>query len=200
MKSLLKLLLSLFAKSLLIPIFVMLVIQRRFSSGEGCFAGCAQFVSLFPGTLGVYIRREYYKFTLSKCANNCHIGFGTIVSHPEAEIGNHVYIGAFCMIGTVTISDDVLIGSYVDILDGKEQHGISRVDIPIRLQERKIERVAIGRDCWLGNRSIVMANIGEGSVIGAGSVVVHDVEPYSVVVGNPARMVKKREGALFNSG
>ncbi|KAI1878228.1 uncharacterized protein JN550_000410 [Neoarthrinium moseri] len=52
--------------------------------------------------------------------------------------------------------------------------------------------ITIGEDCWFGGNSIVLpgVTIGQGSTIGAGSVVTKDIPPYSVAVGNPARVVK----------
>ena len=54
--------------------------------------------------------------------------------------------------------------------------------------------VVIGNDVWIGLRAIILPGviIGDGAVIGAGAVVTRDVEPYSIVAGNPARQVKKR--------
>ena len=55
--------------------------------------------------------------------------------------------------------------------------------------------MTIGRDCYLGMNVSVLwsADIGEGSVVGAGSVVVKPIPPYSVAVGVPAQVMKKRE-------
>lgn len=52
----------------------------------------------------------------------------------------------------------------------------------------------IGNDVWIGSRAIIMSGlaIGDGAVIGAGAIVTRDVEPYSIVVGSPARLVRKR--------
>lgn len=52
--------------------------------------------------------------------------------------------------------------------------------------------VRIGNDCWIGAGAIILngITIGDGSVVGAGAVVTKDVEPYSVVVGNPAHKIK----------
>ncbi len=195
-KKLSKSLLSILSKLFLLPLFIIYKFQNIFFKNERFYSDCAQLVSGIPGTIGDYIRREYYIFTLRKCSNDCHIGYRTIFSHPDAEIGRGVYIGINCMIGTVTIEDDVLIGSNVDILDGAEQHSCERLDIPIRFQDRRIVRKVIGRDCWIGNSAVVMANIGSGCVVGAGSVLVHDIEDYSIAVGNPARVIKKRSASV----
>jgi virginiamycin A acetyltransferase len=54
--------------------------------------------------------------------------------------------------------------------------------------------VAIGNDVWIGSDVIIMSGItvGDGAVLGTGSVVTTDVEPYTIVAGNPARIIKKR--------
>ena len=55
----------------------------------------------------------------------------------------------------------------------------------------------VGHDVWIGRDVIVLPKckkIGNGAIIGAGSVVTHDVEPYSIVAGNPAREIRKRFG------
>lgn len=54
--------------------------------------------------------------------------------------------------------------------------------------------VNIGNDVWIGVNALIMSGvcIGDGAVIGANSVVARDVEPYSIVAGNPARLIRKR--------
>lgn len=58
--------------------------------------------------------------------------------------------------------------------------------------------VKIGSDVWIGAQAVILAGvtIGDGAIVGAGSVVVRDVPAYSVVVGNPARVVKHRLGSV----
>lgn len=55
------------------------------------------------------------------------------------------------------------------------------------------KEIVIGPDCWIGGSAIILGGvtIGEGCTVGAGSVVTKDVEPYTVVAGNPARVIKR---------
>ena len=53
--------------------------------------------------------------------------------------------------------------------------------------------VHIGDDVWVGAGAIIMADLATGTVVGAGSVVTKATEPYSIVVGNPARKIRDRE-------
>lgn len=56
------------------------------------------------------------------------------------------------------------------------------------------ERTTIGNDVWIGTHSVVLkgVSIGDGAIVGAGSVVTKDVAPYTIVVGNPARVLRVR--------
>jgi serine acetyltransferase len=62
------------------------------------------------------------------------------------------------------------------------------------MAERALRRATIGHDVWIGYNATILGNltIGNGAVVGSMAVVTKDVEPYSIVVGNPARVVKMR--------
>lgn len=166
------------------------------SSLVGCagrtFTGWSQLFSLFPGFIGVYLRRAFYLAVLPRCGRGSVISFGTVFSHRTAEIGASAYVGVYCCLGDVTLEDDVLVGSHVSIMNGSRQHGIERLDIPVREQAGDWPRVTIGRDSWIGDRAVVMANIGNHCVVGAGSVVTKPVPDYAIVAGVPARIVGYR--------
>ncbi len=74
-------------------------------------------------------------------------------------------------------------------------HGYTDTGRPMRLQGYTPPRpVVIEDDVWIGTRAIILpgVRVGAGSIIGAGAVVTKSVPPYSIVAGNPARVVKSR--------
>jgi acetyltransferase-like isoleucine patch superfamily enzyme len=156
------------------------------------FAGCSQALSLIPGLPGVYVRRAFYRLVLPRCGPDACLSFGTVFSHPSAEIGARVYVGLYCCLGDVTLGDDALLGSNVSVINGGEQHGTTRLDVPIREQPGKWPRISVGRDSWIGDRAVVMADVGNHCVIGAGSVVTAPVPDYGIAVGVPARVIRYR--------
>lgn len=156
------------------------------------FAGWSQALSLLPGLTGVYLRWAFYKLALAECGYDACITFGTIISHPTARIGRNVYAGAFCVLGDVTLEDDVLLGSHVSIINGGAQHGIDRLDVPIREQPGSFPRVRIGQGTWIGDRAIVMADVGMHCVVAAGAVVTKPTPDYAIVAGVPAKLVRSR--------
>ena len=101
----------------------------------------------------------------------------------------------YCCLGDVTLGDDVLIGSHVSIINGGGQHGIERLDIPVREQPGEWPRVTVGEDSWIGDRAVVLANVGKHCVIGAGAVVCSPIPDYAIALGVPARVIRYRNGA-----
>ena len=73
-------------------------------------------------------------------------------------------------------------------------HNFDKMNVLIKNQGVTTKPIKVKNDVWIGSDVIILpgVTIGDGSVIGAGSVVTKDVEPYSIVVGNPARAIKKR--------
>jgi acetyltransferase-like isoleucine patch superfamily enzyme len=178
---------------LVLPLYLLYRFLEFFLKTDQPFQMSSHFLSLIPGLVGNYFRKEFYRITLARCGPDVCIEFGTIINQSTVEIGRNVYIGPRCSIGECVIEDDVLLGSNVDIISGRQQHYAFDLDVPIREQGGRLEKIVVGKDSWLGNSSVVMSNIGEKSIVAAGSVVVRDVEPFSVVAGNPARLIKKRK-------
>jgi maltose O-acetyltransferase len=105
--------------------------------------------------------------------------------------GKRVFINMNCVIldvCKVMIGDHVLIGPGVHIYAATHP-----VDASVRRKKMLGMQVTIGNDCWIGGGAIICpgVTIGEGAVIGAGAVVTRDIPPFSVAVGNPARVIKK---------
>jgi virginiamycin A acetyltransferase len=143
--------------------------------------------ALTPGFIGNYCRAAFYKLTLKECSIDTIISFGTFFSRRTASVKPFVSIGAFCVIGCVHIGDRTQIASHVEIPSGRRGH---IRDAEGRLGASVDDELVIGADCWIGASAIVMANIGDGTTIGAGTVVVKDVPAGVVAVGNPAQVVR----------
>lgn len=166
-----------------------------FGGLKGPYTFFAQALALAPGLAGDYARIAYYRLTLRRCPLGSRISFGSFFAHPESEVGEKVYIGAYCILGRCRIGDRTQIASQVQLLSGRRQHGR---DPSGRLQgadHSAFERVEIGPDCWIGAAAVVMASVGAGATIGAGAVVVKEVPPGAVAVGNPARLLSEAGGA-----
>ena len=111
------------------------------------------------------------------------------------EVGKRVYIGTGSCLHAhkgLEIGDDTLLAQNITITPYSH-----RFDDPAKTiysQGGFTKKIIIGRDCYLGmNVSLVYsADIGEGSVVGAGSVVVKTIPPFSVAVGVPAKIIRRR--------
>jgi acetyltransferase-like isoleucine patch superfamily enzyme len=174
------------------------VMLFKINKSESFFSFFGQLVSLIPGKIGSYIRINYYCRTMQKFPRKGFIGFGTFFAHPNSEIGERIYIGAYCIIGTSKIGNDTIIGSGVHILSGRHQHGFHEFNTPIQKQRGYFKKIKIGDNCWIGNGSIIMANVGRQNVIGAGSVVNKDTKDFEISAGNPAKCIRNIIGNLPN--
>ncbi len=108
--------------------------------------------------------------------------------------GNNVFVGKNCNFrANVIIKNKVMIASNVAFVGG--DHRFEKSEICMIDSGRDVfKTIIIGNDVWIGFGSIIMqgVEIGNGSIVAAGSVVTKDVEPFSIVGGNPAKLIRKR--------
>ncbi|MCC6003882.1 MAG: acetyltransferase [Thermofilum sp.] len=119
--------------------------------------------------------------------NNVKIWSNTIIDY-RCKIGNNVKIHSHCYIAQLTtIEDDVFIAPGVMIANEKYPTGV--------FSEERIKGPTIKRGTKIGINATILpgVTIGEGAIVGAGSVVTKDVPPYTVVYGVPARVYKRVE-------
>ena len=128
-------------------------------------------------------------------AYNAYDGLQTF--NPEIIIGKHCCIGEYTQItacNNITIGDGLLTGRYVYI--GDNAHGgLSCMDAEIPPVRRKIVtkgEIIIGKNVWIGDKVTIVGgvNIGDNVIIGANSVVTHDVPSNSIIAGIPAKVIK----------
>jgi acetyltransferase-like isoleucine patch superfamily enzyme len=175
-----------------------------------------------PGGIGSRLRYYYYRRILSDCGERVsfpiavfmrecrNISIGTDVGlglfsqlyaagggAERIRIGNHVSLNSNVMLnadlgGSITIGNDCIIGP--NVVFRTSDHDFSRRDIPIKDQGHIAGIITVKNNVWIGaNVSVIgTVTIGEGAVIGAGSVVNRDIEDYAIAAGVPARKISSR--------
>ena len=134
--------------------------------------------------------------------NGVYVGYAVWLGAPSCGISSSplLQIGDGCRIGNfnhiyavrkIVIEKDVLTADKVCILDSR--HGFEDIDTPIWKQPvEPLSEVRIGEGSWLGEHVCRLgASVGKQCVIGANSVVTHDIPDSSVAVGMPAKIIKK---------
>jgi acetyltransferase-like isoleucine patch superfamily enzyme len=153
---------------------------------------------------GAYLDHGVY---LHACPHGISIGAGSFVMKnailhvynfrdlPRAgiTIGARSLVGEACVLrgqGGVTIGDDVYLAPLVQLL--AINHVFEDTSVPISQQPIAAEGIVVEDGAWIGGGAIVLdgVRIGRNAVVGAGAVVTKDVPPYTVAVGNPARVVR----------
>jgi acetyltransferase-like isoleucine patch superfamily enzyme len=129
--------------------------------------------------------------TLDRCSPECYIGFGSLFTHRHVEVEERVYVGQYALIGCAVLRAGSLIGSQSSLLSGPALHDWDpeRGWLPTNSDNR--QRIEVGPASWIGERAVVMANVGPGAMVAAGSVVSTAVPAGIVVAGTPARFVRR---------
>ncbi|WNC72536.1 acyltransferase [Thalassotalea psychrophila] len=182
----------------IISLLIMLVVILAYKllayvfAKDATLTAFSQLLSLLPGKFGSYLRTAFYRFSITHCDQDAMVCFGVLLSQTKTEIHQGVYIGPQSNIGSAIIEKNCLLGSAVHILSGKKQHYFNELTMPIKEQGGEYTQIRIGENSWLGNGSIIMANVGKNCIIAAGSVLFDDIPDNSIALGNPAKVVKTR--------
>jgi len=151
-------------------------------------------IKYIPFTPAMKLRNLCYRYVLKEMGNS-NITDGVTIVHPgKVSIGDRVSIHPHTYLrGEITIGNYVAIAAKCSFV--AESHNFADVTTPIKLQGIEDQPISIGNDVWIGAHSIILGNvtIGDGAIIGAGSVVTKNIAPYSVVMGSPARVVRNRK-------
>lgn len=139
-------------------------------------------------------RMDVFPFNNFTMGNNSTIeSFSTINNGVgEVKIGNRTRVGmSNTIIGPVTLGNNINIAQNV-VMSGLN-HGYEDINTPPRDQPVSTATITVEDDCWIGANSVITAGvtIGKHCVVAGGSVVTKDVPPYSIVGGNPARILKQ---------
>ncbi len=144
-----------------------------------------------------FLRWLIFKLSLKKLGKGCLIDYKTYFRYPsKISLGKGVAINRGCEFyasflvpaGTITVGDNVTFSPNVKLYTiGHDPSTKSLRDLA--------GPIVIESHAWIAADSIILPNvtIGEGAVIGAGSVVTRDIPPYTIAVGVPAKIIKKRK-------
>ncbi len=162
-----------------------------------------------PNTLAKRIIQKLYNiYAIRKNVNvgrRVHIGIWSRLWAPKClKICDDVYIGKFCTIECDgIIGNDVMIANNVGLI-GRYDHDFKHIGLPIRktpwIGDKDYQgpgknlQIIIENDVWIGFGAVLISGIiiGRGAIVGAGAIVTKDIEPYSIVVGNPAKSIGSR--------
>lgn len=129
---------------------------------------------------------------------NVHLSQGVLIHlyGGQLSIGCSTFVGPYCCFyghGGIQIGDNTLIAMHTCIVSSN--HTIPAKGTHVRSQPDILLPVTIGSDVWIGMNCTILGGvtIGDGAIVGAGSVVTRDIPPYAIAVGNPARVIKYRE-------
>jgi len=137
------------------------------------------------------------KYPWIKVAGFTRIPFDIQIWSPHrwVKMGDRVQFGNHCKIQCdIEFGNSILVASNVSFV-GRDDHKYNVVNKTIWDSPRGDSyKTIVGSDVWIGHGAIIVAGvrIGDGVIIAAGSVVIKDIEPYSIVGGNPAKYIKKR--------
>jgi len=143
-------------------------------------------------TFQTYEKQDIKIHPESHLGSNTDIGFGTNINGPAFIVSRKdapVKIGKYCAIAHgLRIRPRNHFTGYVNLQDKFQM----RHKLPDLYSTKG--PVIIGNNVWIGDNVIILSGVkvGDGAVIGAGSIVTRAVPPYSIAVGNPAKVIKKR--------
>jgi acetyltransferase-like isoleucine patch superfamily enzyme len=167
-------------------------VRAAVTDGNRALVGSTQTLSLIPGLSGQYLRRAFLARVLrGGCASSAVIEFGTSFSQANSRIDENVYVGPGCHLGRVHLEHDVLLAAGVHIPSGPYTHGTDG-SLPIHDQPGRLRVVRIGAGTWIGSNSVILADVGCDTIVGAGAVVTRPLPDRVVAAGVPARIVRRR--------
>jgi virginiamycin A acetyltransferase len=177
---------------LVLPVWVQHRLWSLVIGKDRALETCTQTLAGVPGLTGVFLRRAFLGLVLTKCAQDAEIGYGTLMSQTGAVIDENVYVGPRCHLGLVHLEKDVLLAAGVHIPSGGQTHYFDDPDVPIREQGGERVLVRVGEGAWIGSAAIVLADVGKGTIVGAGSVVTKPLPDHVIAAGVPAKVIRPR--------
>jgi chloramphenicol O-acetyltransferase type B len=141
-----------------------------------------------------------FRYKFLKMGEGAYIGKNIYIRPSTVELNDYSYVGpgSYLSINHLVIGRYTMLASHVAVVGGDYFTNKPRMPMCFLgkefLMKTNQKEVIIGDDVWVGHGAIIMSgvSIGNGSIIGSGSIVTKDIPAYSIAVGNPAKVIKKR--------
>lgn len=163
---------------------------------------CSKFLIVLSKGLYKYMIMPFKKAQLKKCGKKVYIGKNSNIYYKNVSLGNSVSIGQnsefMCTRAEIIIGDHVMFGPHVFLITGGHRIDLKNRYMDTIGNDEKLPEndkdIVIKGDNWIGANAVILkgVTVGEGAVIAAGAVVTKDVEPYSIVGGVPAKLIRMR--------
>ncbi len=177
--------------------FIRLLISEMLTK-EGRFRMRFYLIRNLPGRSGFAIRKQVLSKRFGSVGENIEINEGLRINNiDKLIIGDNVILGVdnfFQAGGGIEIGDETCFGPGVSVWS--QNHKFDDPEVAVYKQGYDFKKVVIGKRCWIGANVFIMpgAEFGDGCIVSAGAVVgAKKFPPYSILAGNPARFIGKRE-------
>lgn len=143
------------------------------------------------------LRGKYFSALMASAGKNLRVSDKVRINDPDnVTVGDNCYLGTGVELTAwserITLGNNVMVAAGVRMITRK--HGFNDLERPMKEQGYTQNSITIENDVWIGFNAVILpgVTIGSGSIVGAGAVVTKNVEPFTIIGGVPAKVIRKR--------
>lgn len=149
-------------------------------------------LSKHTGERGVLLRQAFYKRTLQECGDNLRVHYGAYFVYPNIRVGQNCTVEEYSIVSLCDLGNDVIIAARVSIMSGGNHHEVDDLNLKFVDSLLPLKHISIASNVWIGTHAVIMNDVAEGCVIGAGAVLTRKYEQNMIIAGIPAVVIRKR--------
>jgi Acetyltransferase (isoleucine patch superfamily) len=149
-------------------------------------------LSKYTGERGVLLRQAFYKRTLKECGDNLRVHYGAYFVYPNIKVGRDCTVEEYSIVSMCDLGNDVIIAARVSIMSGGNHHEVDDLNLKFVDSLLPLKHISIGSNVWIGTHAVIMNDVANGCVIGAGAVLTRKFEENMIIAGIPGAVIRKR--------